>query len=225
MGDNTLGALAPTYKDVREKKRQAFLAAAWAERTGTDADRQKAEAAQIRYDVISNLYEQNGRPSHNFYKNRDSISIHATSGQEQQNLSSGGHGRVTKVVNGVVVYEAWYRHGKLHGEHGAALIRRDPATGAVIEECWMKAGKLQRATAPAWIQHDAKTGVATAESWWSEGQRHRIDAPAQITRDGKTGKVIDEAWFEGGAKLNAPVLAATMIRDMLKNFARHLTLS
>jgi hypothetical protein len=145
--------------------------------------------------------------------------------QDLAQLSASGHGRVKDIANGVVVYEAWYRHGKLHGEHGAALIRRDPETGTVLEEAWMKGGEMQRATAPAWIQRDGKTGVATLESWWTDGKRHRIDAPAQTRRDARTGQVTEQQWFEKGEELNAVRLGFGIIRDVLKNIAPRHTLS
>lgn len=117
-------------------------------------------------------------------------------------LSSTGHGRIKEVVGEVVVYEAWFRNWKLHGESGAALIVRDANTGVTTKECWIKDGKLHRETAPAWIERDAQTGVATREGWFLGDKRDRLDGPAHVERDSKTGKVAAEVWFADDTEIS-----------------------
>ena len=112
--------------------------------------------------------------------------------EDLEQLSSAGHGRIKEVVNDIVVYEAWYRDWQLHGEHGAAFVKRDENTGVATIEVWIKKGIMHRENAPAKIERDPQTGVVTRELWIVDGKMHRIGAPAWIERDPQTGAVALE---------------------------------
>jgi len=99
----------------------------------------------------------------------------------------------------------WYRHGRIHRDHGPAMIKkdgsehwyrddqkhRDQEDGPAITEAdgtriWMRQGAKHREDGPAVIYADG------GEEWWNDGKLHREDGPAVIGTDGS------RSWYHSG---------------------------
>jgi hypothetical protein len=96
------------------------------------------------------------------------------------------------------VIEAHYRRGKLHRDHGPAVVQERP-DGSVREQYWQD-GKLHRDEGPAWVDRDADG--SGYEAYYRHGQLHRTDGPAIAIS--KPGLRIDERYFQHGEQTPGP---------------------
>jgi hypothetical protein len=95
----------------------------------------------------------------------------------------------------------------IHEEH-TVVSERDAMTGTIIYEIWYKDGRLDRADGPAVVYRNPTTGIVTLEAWYKNNKRNRADGPARIVRDAATGALLHEAWWKDGKQIAPPSGAA-----------------
>lgn len=72
---------------------------------------------------------------------------------------------------GRFVWKHWYFDGKPHRIDGPSRLDYDSETGVVVLEAYEKHGLLHRDNGPAILYRDPETGMIKEQAWYRDGQR------------------------------------------------------
>lgn len=105
---------------------------------------------------------------------------------------------VIRYINGNVMEEIWYKHGKQHRVGLPAGLTKSN-NGDIIIEVWKQNGEYHRDGGPAYVEYDVKKDDISYEQWYQHGKQHRIGGPALTSywydRNGNK-KIGMQIWFQ-----------------------------